>query len=830
MSSVEVNDENRGVCPRGKHSSTSGDIFELDQPTGRPSILRQTENLPSKTMQKGVKVCFQTPQRDPVTKRILSPAKLLKMTSVDECTKAIESLNLNTTNTMPQETSKEEDGPAQELSSYPDDDMPIQSKGGYQLDFDNLDNINPFGSSNKMVLSPPRPVVENPSPKQPDSQCEEPTNKSDLALDETLPFTRSVENSLVNVSAEVSSADSSVVTVLKVPAVEQESRSETPDHVPAEMPPRGDENKPSQDFGEDAPLLAKGTYNFDFDSCDTVDPFITGGSKIQNSPVLSRKAPDSNTPAEKAPIKPADEEVLQGLPVQVDVNLIATATPTPSYAQGVDSETPLAAPPTKAGPIKLEFNLDGGEVKQKPLPKRIGRKPPGHKPKEGKSLSNTKAPAGDADKSSASDDADASAPKALYSFDFVKLDDPNFNPFGTKSNISNSPKSSLHTSPEHNSTHETPAQADESASTVEATAEVLQEQKVEESACVNEQGSPPKAEKAADNLAEQQPQTSLSNFTEVFVPGTEFMSNNFEGQIDYLEQFGSSSFKESALRKQSLYLKFDPLLRESPKKCGGGPGFPPQAPCTTSLVSRFETLPMAEDSTAAPTPQILESLIPAFSQPASTEDIIDVLKYSQKDMDAAIAKIQAEAKTKEDQMCTKYNQLQGDGQEMRKIIAEFELIIAKMMADQEKEREASLAKLNEVLLEKEQVSSDLNAMERSLSDLFRRLEKYKEIIEGYKKNEETLKACAQDYLERIKKDEKRYQTLKAHAEEKISQANEEIAEVRSKNKAEVSALQVQLRREQLKVHSLEKNLDQKVKEAEELTKLCDELISNVQKG
>lgn len=36
-------------------------------------------------------------------------------------------------------------------------------------------------------------------------------------------------------------------------------------------------------------------------------------------------------------------------------------------------------------------------------------------------------------------------------------------------------------------------------------------------------------------------------------------------------------------------------------------------------------------------------------------------------------------------------------------------------------------------------------------------------------NEETLKACAQDYLARIKKEEQRYQTLKAHAEEKIGQ-------------------------------------------------------------
>uniref|UniRef100_A0A7N8XT43 Uncharacterized protein n=1 Tax=Mastacembelus armatus TaxID=205130 RepID=A0A7N8XT43_9TELE len=152
MSSVDVNDENRGVYPGGKHSSSNDDIFALDEPTGRPSILRQTENLPNKTVPKGIKVCFQTPRRDPVTKKILSPNKSVKMTSVDECTKLMEILLTFST----------------KASSYPDDIMPIKSKGGYQLDFDNLDAINPFGGSNKMVLSPARPVVENPTTDQAD--------------------------------------------------------------------------------------------------------------------------------------------------------------------------------------------------------------------------------------------------------------------------------------------------------------------------------------------------------------------------------------------------------------------------------------------------------------------------------------------------------------------------------------------------------------------------------------------------------------------------------------------------------------------------------------
>lgn len=56
MSSVDVNDENLGVCPPGKQNNSFNDIFALDQPTGRPSILRQTENLPSKTVPKGTKV------------------------------------------------------------------------------------------------------------------------------------------------------------------------------------------------------------------------------------------------------------------------------------------------------------------------------------------------------------------------------------------------------------------------------------------------------------------------------------------------------------------------------------------------------------------------------------------------------------------------------------------------------------------------------------------------------------------------------------------------------------------------------------------------------
>ncbi|NXN15276.1 TACC3 protein, partial [Indicator maculatus] len=63
----------------------------------------------------------------------------------------------------------------------------------------------------------------------------------------------------------------------------------------------------------------------------------------------------------------------------------------------------------------------------------------------------------------------------------------------------------------------------------------------------------------------------------------------------------------------------------------------------------------------------------------------------------------------------------------------------------------------------------------------------------------------------------------------LCRANEEIAQVRSKAKSEAAALQATLRKEQMRIQSLEKSLEQKTKENDELTKICDDLISKMEK-
>ena len=73
----------------------------------------------------------------------------------------------------------------------------------------------------------------------------------------------------------------------------------------------------------------------------------------------------------------------------------------------------------------------------------------------------------------------------------------------------------------------------------------------------------------------------------------------------------------------------------------------------------------------------------------------------------------------------------------------------------------------------------------------------------------------------------KYATLKKHAEEKLEQANVTIGEERKSAAAELTRLRASLKLAEMKAAKLEKQVDEKVKENEELTALCDELIAKV---
>ena len=72
--------------------------------------------------------------------------------------------------------------------------------------------------------------------------------------------------------------------------------------------------------------------------------------------------------------------------------------------------------------------------------------------------------------------------------------------------------------------------------------------------------------------------------------------------------------------------------------------------------------------------------------------------------------------------------------------------------ESQKQKELTKAEMQKVLKEKAQLTADLHSMEKSFSDLFKRFEKQKEVIEGYRTNEESLKKCAEGHIERAEKE------------------------------------------------------------------------------
>ena len=118
-------------------------------------------------------------------------------------------------------------------------------------------------------------------------------------------------------------------------------------------------------------------------------------------------------------------------------------------------------------------------------------------------------------------------------------------------------------------------------------------------------------------------------------------------------------------------------------------------------------------------------------------------------------------------------------------------------------------------------------MERAFKDLCKKYERTKEVIHTFKSNEDILKVTVSGLCNKFKKAEERYDLLKTHAETKLEEANSKLGEVERCRAAEIAKLKAQLRRTEMGVDSLEKKVEQKNRENQELATICDELISKV---
>nr|XP_030732536.1 transforming acidic coiled-coil-containing protein 3 isoform X2 [Globicephala melas] len=753
-------------------------LFSPLELTGRSSVLRlsQKENVPPKSTAKAMKVTFQTPLRDPQTHRILSPSTGRKL---EACFALGDTVGLE--NCRQVWTQKENQQFTKET-----------------------DTRTTNGILQKPAVADANPASEDMRPASDDRHRSGPSSAPQACLDPA-------SSSQMPESVETPEASPGQTSGSPEPTQEEHvhphslEKSATSTSTILEDPP----GMASQDRTED-PLRATGE-----NSSGLPAPSAGAASAPGTHPGGARGAePLVDLPSE-APAGP------------VEAGGATFPSPQKEEAEGQTADS------LRSEPVRLEFDFSDGTIKGPPPLRKRGKtlalRPPSRRPearqeKEEKAL----VEAGEGP------DPPACGSNSL---DRDKLDDPDCNPTGGdgEARPPEHPKSGPATETSSPSRQVPLASADDtpalqtSAGTAEAAGEEGTTDASGASAPTSSPGSePPTVPTDPIPATPRGPEPGLDLSGEHFWDPAEVLGTGAE--VDYLEQFGASSFKESALRKQSLYLKFDPLLQDSPR--GPAPvapepssargtdahssGSPPEAQLLDLDFAGAPDVP-----TLGPAPCDLGPRAPLLP----VGPIVDVLQYSQKDLDTAVGATQKENEA----LRVRCTALQEKILEMGKIMDAFEGTVYQAMEEAQKQKELAKAEIQKVLRDRDQLTADLHSTEKSFSDLFKRFEKQKEVIEGYRTNEESLKKCVEDYIGRIEKEGQRYQALKAHAEEKLQLANEEITQVRSKAQAEALALQAVLRKEQMRVHSLEKVVEQKTKENDELTRICDDLISKMER-
>merc|ERR1712061_894115 len=133
------------------------------------------------------------------------------------------------------------------------------------------------------------------------------------------------------------------------------------------------------------------------------------------------------------------------------------------------------------------------------------------------------------------------------------------------------------------------------------------------------------------------------------------------------------------------------------------------------------------------------------------------------------------------------------------IVDEFEKTIQQLIQEKERGQVVTEIEKERILNERNQILEDLQAVERAFNDLHRKYERTKEVVAGFKANEDSLKSAMEDLNTRYKKGEERYELLKNHAETKLEEANSKICELKRSKEAEVAKLTALLRKAEMRV-------------------------------
>lgn len=162
------------------------------------------------------------------------------------------------------------------------------------------------------------------------------------------------------------------------------------------------------------------------------------------------------------------------------------------------------------------------------------------------------------------------------------------------------------------------------------------------------------------------------------------------------------------------------------------------------------------------------------------------------------------------------------------IMEEYEKTIAQVVAKREDEKKEFESAKEAIAAERDTALAHLSNMEIAFNDIHQKYERCKAVIDAFKQNEDAYKTSLLENERTIRQLEENYLRLKAHATEKLEEANAELERLQSSHVSDTAKMKAINRKTEIRIKSLEESLEQKKREVEELTKICDDLISKVE--
>ncbi|XP_024085397.1 uncharacterized protein LOC106666115 isoform X6 [Cimex lectularius] len=163
------------------------------------------------------------------------------------------------------------------------------------------------------------------------------------------------------------------------------------------------------------------------------------------------------------------------------------------------------------------------------------------------------------------------------------------------------------------------------------------------------------------------------------------------------------------------------------------------------------------------------------------------------------------------------------------VMEEYEKTISQLVTNKEEMKNEHEKIKDEIAQERDTAVSHLNNMEVAFNDVHAKYERVKSIVETLHSNEKLLKDSLEEHVKTIERQKANYNKLKHHASEKLQAANQEIANLVSSHQMETAKMNAVAKKAELKIKSLEEALEQKKNEVRELTQICDELIAQQEK-